>query len=78
MHCLRVAKSSVLLVDSDEACRQRIQALRANIENEIDMKIEIWDQNLKGKIHNLANVKPPENLIHQVHGGFPATVIFTR
>ena len=77
VHCLKVAKSKVLLVDSDTACVARIKAERERIENELGMRIIILDTATKAAIAALSPTRPDDSYRNNVAGEFPIFIFYT-
>jgi acyl-coenzyme A synthetase/AMP-(fatty) acid ligase len=76
IHCLKVGKSKVLIVDPDEECQERIRGVQSKIE-ELGMKIIVLDAATKARILGL-EPKRPENLFRdRVTGEFPIFLFFT-
>lgn len=46
VHCLKIANSKVLIVDEDEGCQQRIQEVRAKLD-ELDIRVIVLDAKTK-------------------------------
>ena len=77
IHCLKVAQSQVLLVDSDSACRERIEAERSRIENELGMRILILDSETKAAISAIEPNRPGDEYRSGVTGEFPIFIFYT-
>jgi acyl-CoA synthetase (AMP-forming)/AMP-acid ligase II len=77
IHCLKVAQSTVLLVDEDEACRERIEAERTRIENELGMRILFLDAATKAAIEAIEPVRPGDEYRNGVTGEFPIFIFYT-
>lgn len=78
VHCLKVAKSKLLIVDEDSDCIERIEAVRDRIENELGMTIRILDKNLKGEISRMEPKRPGDELRVGIKGTFPMCLFYTR
>lgn len=76
-HCLKVCDAKVLLVDQDEACRQRVERTRSQIESQMSMKIHILDPTLKHTISNIPPKLPSDTYRAGTKASFPACLIFT-
>ena len=77
VHCLRLAKAKVLLVDEDEACRIRVEEVRPRIEDELGMKIVILDAAKKEEVSQLPADRPPDTLREPLDGEFPIFLLYT-
>ena len=77
VHCLKVTQSKVLLVDEDSECRERIEAVRSRIENDLGMRILILDASTKAAIAALAPERPSDQYRDRVTGEFPIFIFYT-
>lgn len=77
LHCLEVCQARLIIVDEDDACQQRINGSRADI-NAIGMKIVVLNERLKGLITSLAVERPGDEWRNGTKGDFPWTLIYTR
>ncbi|KAM0722286.1 hypothetical protein Q7P37_001727 [Cladosporium fusiforme] len=77
VHCLKVAGSKVLIVDSDSECQQRIEAQRERIENELGMRIIILDEATKATINAYEPTRPGNEFRDHVEGEFPIFLFYT-
>lgn len=77
VHCLKVAESKVLIVDSDPECVERIEAQRERIENELGMRIIILDEATKATINAYEPTRPGNEFRENVHGEFPIFLFYT-
>ena len=76
IHCLKVAQSKILLVDDDEACRQRIEAERSRIED-MGMKIVVLDAAAKAAIAATEPKRPGNEYRDGVTGELPIFLFYT-
>lgn len=76
LHCLKVCKSKVLLVDDDAGCQERIAAVRDQIA-ELGMRIIVLDAATRAEISALAPTRPPNSMRQAVNGDSPIFMIFT-
>lgn len=77
VHCLKVAGSKVLVVDSDAECVARIEEQRERIENELGMRIIIVDDATKATINAYEPTRPGNELRDGVKGDFPIFIFYT-
>lgn len=77
VHCLKVAGSKVLVVDSDANCVERIEAQRERIESEVGMRIIILDEATKAVINGYEAKRPEDMFRDQVTGEFPIFLFYT-
>ena len=77
IHCLKIARSKVLLVDEDGGCQARIEEARARIEDELSMKIIVLDSATKAAIAALAPSRPGNDYRDGVTGDFPIFLFYT-
>lgn len=78
VHCLKVSGAKVLLVDEDQECRDRIEAVREKLENELGMTVLVLDTALKGEISRLEPARPEDELRVGMKGKFPLFLFYTR
>jgi acyl-coenzyme A synthetase/AMP-(fatty) acid ligase len=78
IHCLRVSKGKLLLVDEDSGCIERIEAVRDRIEGELGMTIRILNKNLKGEICRMEPKRPEDHYRNGAKGTFPMCLFYTR
>ncbi|KAI9725729.1 MAG: hypothetical protein M1828_002612 [Chrysothrix sp. TS-e1954] len=77
LHCLKLSKSKVLLVDEDSEVLSRIEEVRREIEEELGMKIVVLNQELKNKISALPPTRPDDSLRKATQGKDPAMLLYT-
>ena len=77
VHCLKVAQSKILLVDGDASCRERIEAERPRIENELGMRIIVLDAATKATIASMEPTRPEDEYRNGVTGEFPIFIFYT-
>jgi len=78
VHCLKVSGAKVLLVDEDQECRDRIEAVRERLESELGMTVLVLDTGLKGEISRLEPTRPEDELRVGMKGKFPLFLFYTR
>ncbi len=76
MHCLAVANSKLLIVDTDADCQRRIEGSRGEIEA-AGARIVTLDDGLKRSIASLPVVRPPDELRNGMTGAWPYALIYT-
>lgn len=76
-HCLRVCDATLLLVDRDEACRQRVERSRSQIKTGMRMNIHILDPTLKHSISNIPPNLPSDTYRADVIGSSPLCLVYT-
>lgn len=77
IHCLKVAGSKVLLVDEDAGCRERVEAVRERIENEVGMRIVIVDAETKAAISARPPVRAEDSVREVVTPPSPIFIFYT-
>ena len=75
---MKVAEARVLLVDEDDECRARVEAVRDRLETELGMQIKILDRGLKGEISRTEPRRPEDELRVVAKGKFPLFLFYTR
>jgi acyl-CoA synthetase (AMP-forming)/AMP-acid ligase II len=77
IHCLKVAGSSLLLVDDEEALLGRIEKDRVDIEG-LGQTIHVLDGALKQKIYSQPKERPADSYREVVKGDWPVSIFYTR
>lgn len=78
IHCLKLCRSKVLLVDEDVEVKNRIEESRGRIENELGMTIVILDEAKKAEIRKLAPTRPDDSFRDNLDPHGPICYWFTR
>jgi acyl-CoA synthetase (AMP-forming)/AMP-acid ligase II len=78
VHCLKVPKVKLLLVDEDPELRKRIEDEQATLEGELDIKIVVMDSLVKADIRTQKTERPEDLYREGVKGTSPAALIYTR
>ncbi|PQE24423.1 AMP-dependent synthetase ligase protein [Rutstroemia sp. NJR-2017a BBW] len=78
IHCLKVPKVKLLLVDEDPELRKRIEDEQATLEGELDIKIVVMDSLVKADIRTQKTERPEDLYREGVKGTSPAALIYTR
>ncbi|PQE21235.1 hypothetical protein CJF32_00006383 [Rutstroemia sp. NJR-2017a WRK4] len=77
VHCLKVPKVKLLLVDEDPELRKRIEDEQATLEGELDIKIVVMDSLVKADIRTQKTERPEDLYREGVKGTSPAALIYT-
>lgn len=77
-HCLNISGAKLMLVDEDEACRQRVQSTKEAIEDDLGIKTAVLDEALKSSIHSLAPEVPDKKYRDGMDPEFPTVLMYTR
>jgi acyl-CoA synthetase (AMP-forming)/AMP-acid ligase II len=78
IHCLKVCDATLLLVDEEQALRQRIEDSRKQIEGELGMKISIQDRATTNIIRSFKPDRPADIYREEVRGDWPMVLFYTR
>lgn len=79
VHCLKLSRSKIVLVDEDSAVRQRIEDVRARIEGELGMTIVVVDAAFKLHIRQgMSTQRPDDSRRTPVKETDPSMIMFTR
>jgi acyl-CoA synthetase (AMP-forming)/AMP-acid ligase II len=78
IHCVRLSATKILLVDSDEECIARIEAVRSQLERELGIRIVILDAATEAKINSLEPKRPDDEYRKGMLPTFPMALIYTR
>lgn len=76
MHCLGVAESKLLIVDTDAGCQKRIEESRSEIEASGNRIISL-DETFKKSVRSKATNEPPDELRKGMKGSWPYALIYT-
>ena len=77
VHSIKISGAKLLVVDEDDECRERVEAVRERLE-EIGIKIQVLDRRLKGEICRLEPKRPEDKLRDGMKGTFPIFLFYTR
>ncbi|KAK4695018.1 hypothetical protein P7C71_g2655, partial [Lecanoromycetidae sp. Uapishka_2] len=77
IHCLRVSRAKILLVDDDEKVKSRIENERQRIDEEVGMKPIVLSVGLKDQIALKLPERPNDSYREAVKGNFPAALFYT-
>ncbi|KAK5738125.1 hypothetical protein LTR17_006154 [Elasticomyces elasticus] len=77
VHCLKVAGSKVLIVDSDSECVARVEAVRERLMTELGMRVVIIDAATKAAIYAREPSRPDNTYRDGVTGTFPIFIFYT-
>lgn len=78
VHCLKISGATVLLVDADEGCRQRIEEMRSEIEGALGMTIVVVDEQTKREIAAREATRPEDRYRDGVKPTDPMCLMYTR
>ena len=76
MHCLAVAESKLLIVDTDAGCQKRIEGSRGDIEG-AGTKIVNLDGTWKQAVRSKPVIEPGDELRNGMKGAWPYALIYT-
>jgi acyl-CoA synthetase (AMP-forming)/AMP-acid ligase II len=77
VHCVKVSNTKILLVDWDEDCIARIEAVKPQLE-ELGIRIIVLDEAMKAHINGLEPIRPPNSMRDKELPNFPMALIYTR
>ncbi|KAI9656637.1 MAG: hypothetical protein M1831_004547 [Alyxoria varia] len=77
LHCIRLSKTKLLIVDEDSQIRQRVEAIRGKLEDELEMRIIVLDGQKKSEIMALDAKRPGDHYRDSNEEQDPAVVMFT-
>lgn len=78
IHCIKVPKSNLILVDDDQELRSRIEAERETLEGELGIKIEVLDSSKLSEIRGLKAERPEDVYREGIKGNSPLGLLYTR
>ena len=78
VHCVKVSGATIMLLDDDQACQERVLGERTRLEGELGMRIVTLTKDVKAKIAALQAKRPDDSCRDCVRGDFPAILVYTR
>ena len=78
IHCLKVPKAKLLLVDEESALRARIDEEREMIEGELGMNVVVLDEQVKNKVRDQEAKRPEDAYRDEIKGDWPMVMFYTR
>lgn len=78
MHCLRIAGAKMMLVDTDEGCRERVEGERERVEGELGCKILYLTEELKAEIAGRSAERLGDEYREGVTAESPICLFYTR
>lgn len=78
IHCLKVSRAKLILVDDNPAFRARIEESQATVEGELGLKICIMDSPTRNGIWSLKPERPENAYRDGVKGDWPMAMFYTR
>jgi acyl-CoA synthetase (AMP-forming)/AMP-acid ligase II len=78
VHCLKISRAKLLLVDEDKDCRNRIEESRITVESTLGMKIVLVDNTLRNEVAAMPLDVPNDDYRRDVRGISPACLLYTR
>lgn len=78
IHCLKVSKARLILVDDDPAFRGQIEESQAIIEGDLGLKICTMDSQTRNEIWSLNPERPEDAYRDGVKGDWPMSMFYTR
>lgn len=78
IHCVKVPKSNLILVDDDSELRARIEAEQETLEGELGIKVVVMDSSTLAEIQTLKAERPEDVYREGVEGNSPLGLLYTR
>ena len=78
LHCMKLSKTKVLIVDEDSQIRQRVEEIRGRLEGELGMRIIVLDSSTKSQVMAMDAKRPEDHYRDSNEGQDSALVMFTR
>lgn len=78
VHCVKVPKAKLLLVDEDPELRKRIEDEQSILEGDLGIKIVIMDSFVKAEIQSQKTQRPEDVYREGVKRTSPLALIYTR
>lgn len=78
IHCLKVAKSKLMLVDEDEDLRSRINEVGDTLRNDWGMNIAVMNNETLSQIERMSTERPDDKYREVVRGNWPSCLLYTR
>ncbi|KAB8294976.1 hypothetical protein EYC80_006927 [Monilinia laxa] len=77
IHCVKVPKSNLILVDDDSELRARIEAEQETLEGELGIKVVVMDSSTMAEIQNFKAERPEDVYREGVKGSSPLGLLYT-
>lgn len=78
VHCLKISKAKVLLVDEDQKCTERVRLEAKRIKEELQMGIVELSEDRKKLITSKDCPRLSDDHRKDVRAGSPAALLYTR
>lgn len=79
VHCLRISRARIVLVDDEEGCRGRMEEVQGVVGGDLGMETVTVDETFNTKVIPSLPTTLPEGgkLIENTSGGYPAILLYT-
>ncbi|MCJ1285269.1 hypothetical protein MMC26_004609 [Xylographa opegraphella] len=77
VHCVKISKTKLLIVDEDQSCQDRIGSEKPRIESEMGVHVITLSEVLKTEIANSQAARPEDEYRANVTAEFPCALFYT-
>ena len=78
IHCVKISGAKVMIVDPEEGCSGRVNAVKNQLEEDLQVKLIALSDDLKSQIATLPASRPDDTYRANVLPTSPAMLIYTR
>lgn len=78
VHCAKVSSASIMLVDSNEGCQERVRGSVDRIVSELGMRLITLSDELRTEIAASSSDRPSDAYRERSQGKIPCGLIYTR
>ena len=78
IHCLKVSKAKVVIVDEDPDVRKKIEDVRERIEGELGMRIVVLDEAKRQEVESSEPKRPEDKYREKVTPADSIFLLYTR
>ncbi|MCJ1401650.1 hypothetical protein MMC11_004867 [Xylographa trunciseda] len=77
LHCIKISKTKLLIVDEEQGCQDRVEAEKGRIEGELGVNSITLSEVLKAEIARLPVSRPVDAYRENVTARFPCALFYT-
>ncbi|MCJ1384913.1 hypothetical protein MMC17_008031 [Xylographa soralifera] len=77
VHCIKISKSKLLIVDEEQGCQDRVESEMHRIEGELGVRVITMSEVLKAEIASLRAPRPEDAFRANVTADFPCALFYT-
>jgi acyl-CoA synthetase (AMP-forming)/AMP-acid ligase II len=78
VHCVKISGATIMLLDDDRGCQERVLSEGSRLEGELGMQILTLTEDVKAKIAALEAKRPDDSYRDRVRSDSPIALVYTR